>query len=221
MVYKIKEIRKKLKSRLNSQRRIFYFDSYQILILPFLEHDNVDLTINRIRLFINDKGQYITLGELKTLKNDKNGNIVLELQSGESHFLFYRKLDNSFIKAKFNRFNFEKLTIDHVPSIYIVLYANYLSKSKTFKVLSDFCSEISKDQLNTKTIKAKGFREKVENIMNNLQPMDKKALINAYAEIFKDICLEITISDNNNANLSFESLEYYKNFKMTGLNGSL
>lgn len=221
MGFAIKEIRKMLKSRLNSQRRIFYFDSCQILILPFLEHDNVDLTVNRIRLFISEKGQYITVGELKNLKKDKNGNIVLELQNGETHHLFYRKLDNSFIKAKFNRFSFERLTIDHVPSIYIVLYAHYLSKSVTFKVLSNFCNEISKDQLNTKTIKAKGFKEKVESIMNNKQLEDKEALITAYADIFKDICLEITISDNNNANLSFESLEYYKNFKMSGINGSL
>ena len=212
------EVKKILKSRLNTQRRMFCFDDSHILVLPFIEHKDIDASVEEIKFFIDDRMEFVTLKQIDYLTY-KDRNIVLKLLTGESHYLHHRKLDNSFVKAEFNRFAFDKLTIDHIPSIYIVLYSHYLAKTETFNLLSGFSKTIS--PLDNKVIKEKGFREMVKNKMNSLQPPDKTALLNAYAEIFRDIVLEITISDNNSANLAVESLEYYKNFKSNKISGCL
>lgn len=201
------EIRKTLKSRINSQRRYFKFDENYILVLPILEHESTDLAVNSIRFFINDNAEYVNVTEIECIYTD-NGKVVLQQKNGESFILHYRKMNGIFAEVKTDAFSLDMISIDHVPSIYVVLYSQYLKKLKTFKVLSDFSDSLSVDHWSTEIIKGSGFKDKVEKTLNN--SINKNEIVEAYKSVFNDITLEITISENNNANLSVESLEYYK-----------
>jgi hypothetical protein len=208
--FRIGELRKTLKSRINSQRRYFKFDENYILVLPFLEHETTDLAVNSIRFYINDKAEYVDLMKIECIYNE-NGKVVLHLNDGESFILHYRRMDGAFAEVKIDKFSLDMISIDHVPSIYVVLYSQYLKKSNTFKVLSNFCDSLSVNHWDTKIIKSSGFRDNVEKTLNN--STYRNEIIEAYKSVFNDITLEITISENNNANLSVESLEYYKHKK--------
>ncbi|MBN2396343.1 MAG: hypothetical protein JXC36_07775 [Candidatus Atribacteria bacterium] len=201
------EIKKTLKSRLNSQRRIYSYDYNYVLVLPFLEHEDIDIAVNSIKFFINVNADYVVIDQIKHLCMKDNKAILL-LENGDSFNLHYRRMDGLFSEVKYADFSLAKISIDHVPSIYIVLYSHYLRQSQTFNVLTEFSNSLSVNHWNTEIIKSSGFRNKVEKAL--IDSIDKDVIIEAYKSIFNDINLEITISENNNANLSVESLEYYK-----------
>lgn len=201
------EIKSVLKSRLKTQRRIFEFDNNNVLVLPFLEHADIDLAVNSVKFFYNVKEEFCTINSIEKLYvvDDK---VYLKLKTGENYNLYYRKMNGFLEEVKLETFKLAMLSIDHLPSIYVVLFTHYLKKTETFIKLSDFCNRLPEQTLDTTTIKRKGFKEEVEDTLNNAS--DKDSIIEAYKNVFKDISLEITISDNNNANLSKASLEYYK-----------
>ena len=200
-----KEIIKKLKSRLRTQRRIFNFDNNQILVLPFLEHnDNILNSIEKIKFFINSTGEYLTMKDIKEIKHKSNDFIkVLNIDNQEFN-LYARKLNGKLEKIKTDRLSFEDLTIDHTPSIQIVLYTMYLNKSEEFDILKNFSKNIENQKLTLTKIKSKGFKEFVK--MNKLKT---KEVDRAYNVLFNKIALEIVSKENNNANLSLISLDYY------------
>lgn len=201
------EIVKTLKSRLNSQRRFFNFDNNYVLVLPFLEHKTTDAALNSIKFYINNNSDYVNISEIEYLNIDNN-KAILQLNNGDSANLHYRRMDGVLTETQIENFSMKKLSIDHVPSIYVVLYSHYLRKTKTFNVLSNFCNKLSIAKWDTTVIKESGFKKNVEKTLNHSP--DKDEILNAYECIFNDINLEITISENNNANSSVESLEYFK-----------
>lgn len=207
-----KEITKKLKSRLNTQRRIFNFDNDQILVLPVLEHPNgVSDSIDKIKFYINERGEFLTLNNIEGIKKEKDGSITVVHKNKKELTLFYRKMNGSFGQVIKNNFDFSDLTIDHSPSIHTVLFTMYLNKGKEYSVLKDFYRNISSNKMKTSEITAAGFRDKVLEYLNS--SLNKNEIIEAYKELFDPIELEIIPKENNNANLSMSSLEFYFNNK--------
>ena len=83
----------------------------------------------------------------------------------------------------------------------------YLNKRKEYFSLNNFFNDISNKKMTTTDIKAAGFKEKVENELNSNSK--KREVLNAYKVLFNPIELEIIPKENNNANLSVSSLEFY------------
>jgi hypothetical protein len=118
-------------------------------------------------------------------------------------------MDGSIEKIIKTDFLFKNLTIDHSPSIQIVLFTMFLNNAKEFGFLTDFSESIKNKKLDLKEIKSAGFKDLVIEKLNS--NTNKKEIKDAYKALFDKIELEIILDYNNNANLSSASLEYYKN----------
>ena len=204
------EIRHVLKSRLSSQRRLFEFDTKQVIVLPFLEHVNIEMAIDEIRFFIDESGNFFTLKEINNISTRTDNAIDLNLSDGRIFNLYHRKMDGKYDIVRIPNFKIDKISIDHSPSIYIVLYLHYLKNSNTFNELIDFSKLLSKKAVTTQSIKEGGFKANAKKVLENMSPNQKESIIKSYADLFKDIKLEISIRENNSANLSLISLEYFK-----------
>ena len=199
---------KRLKSRLNSQRRIFDFDGKQVLVLPFLEHNDILNSINKIKFYSDSAGNYITINDIDEIKSFTDGSVHICRNGKYTTPIFHKKMNGSFEEIKVHDFLFENLTIDHSPSIYIVLYTMYLKKSNDFEFLTNYCKQIKNSKLDLQIIKEKGFKAIVEKVLDTSSQKD--SIIKAYKALFDQINLEISLNENNNANLSLSSLEFYK-----------
>jgi hypothetical protein len=197
------DIKKILKSRLRTQRRVFQFGEKQILVLPFLEHqgkDGIEEAISEIRFYKSPK-DFLTINEIDRISFCTNGEVKIFHTNGEEDYLYYREINGELKKIKNKGISFKDLSIDHTPSIYIVLFTMYLNNSKDFRIISEYTERVQKN-LSPKVIKEKGFREMAKKKMTN-------EVLEAYKKVFSDIYMEITLSKNNNANLSLASLNYY------------
>ena len=123
--------------------------------------------------------------------------------------MFNKKMDGSIEQMVLKKFEFKNLTIDHSPSIQIVLFTMFVNKAKEFDILSDFCESIKNEKLNLTEIKKAGFRDLVIDKLES-NP-NKEKIKNAYRNLFEKIDLEMILDFKNNANLSLASLDYYKN----------
>lgn len=209
-MYKItkKEVIKILKSRLRTQRRVFTFDDNQILVLPVLEHPNgIDESINKIKFFIDSKGGFLTIKDIEGIKEYKDGLIHVYDNKQNTIPLFNKKMDGTFVKIEKLNFSFKNLTIDHSPSIHLVLFSMYINKTSEFKFLKEYCKSITNQKLSLKEIKAAKFKDLTIQQLNS-NP-NKNKITSSYKSLFDGIELEIVLEENNNANLSLSSLEYY------------
>ncbi len=214
--YSQKKIKNKLKSRFNTQKRVFTFDEHQILLLPFLEHDNdIDKGVSKVRFYTDtNEESFKKIEDIKELQIEKNKPIKITTTNEDMPLsLFHKKMDCEFEATSLEEEDISGLTIEHTPSIQIVLYTMYLTKDKDFEILSEFCNQITKsekhEKLTNKIIKEAGFLEKVKRQLENSS--NKEDIRNAYSRIFnKIIKTEIKPRENNNANLSLESLQYFK-----------
>ena len=182
-------ITKKLQSRLRTQRRIFNFDNDQILVLPILEHLVLMESILKIKFYISEKGDFVTLKDIKQIKPLSNGDIYIETNNNEIFPLFSRKMNGEFICVKKKKFSFKDLTIDHTPSIQIVLFSMFLKKSNNFLILTNFCKSLKLEKLTLNDIKAKGFKKNVEAKLNNMEFSEKNKVLQAYKTIFNQIII--------------------------------
>ncbi len=205
------KLKDKFKSRLRSQRRVFSFDDNKILVLPFLEHNDLDNVINNIKFFINENGNYKMFSEIKELEV-KGRHVVIVFKNKEKEFLYQQNTNGKFsileISPEIDLM--KQLTIEHAPSIQIVLLSKYLNNRREFDVLSNFSKSIIhalKVDLYPTSIKKKKFKEDVE--YHLALQTNKEEIISAYNAVFNEITLEILHADKNNANLSKSSLDYY------------
>lgn len=210
------ELHKIFKSRLSSQRRIFNFDEKQILVLPHLEHSNIEESIGKIKFYIDEKGNYIRLKQINSISFN-NKKITILSKNKDEYTLFHKRMDGKFEKVRLQEFDMKNLTINHSPSIQVVLFTNYLNSSSAFETLSEFTKNLG-SKFTTKEIKAAGFKSKTKSYLQNLREAEQEEITLAYKIIFNEMILEIALAKNNNANSSLESLDYYKNNKGNFLN---
>ena len=212
--YSRKDLEKVFLARLSSQRRVFDFDEKQILVLPFLEHnDDISPKIDEIKVCISKNGDCIPFKNV--LEFDiYNEEVHVLTNDSKCYSLFTDKINGKYEKVIGKNFELEKLSIDHDPSIYIVLLIEYLNqKSEIFTLLSEYTKKVGINLI-TKSIKKAGFKAKAKNEFkefkyNNYTTTD---LRNAYIQLFKKIRLHLTL--NNTANLSLSSLKFFiENFK--------
>lgn len=204
--YTANELENKFKERLKSQRRIFTFDENQILVLPFLEHPDLNKSVQEIRFLINDLGEFIPFKEIENIEITRE---FIILSTSNNKYKLHQRMINGKIEPIVptpSDNDLSQLTIEHSPSIQIVLLSKYLSEDKAFTTIANF-TILNGTKLNAKDIKSKGFKNKCETILKENQ--NQIVIKEAYELIFKDITLEILHKSMNGANLSIESLNYY------------
>lgn len=208
----LKEICKILKSRLKSQRRVFTFDEDQIIVIPSLEHVDIDDTIGEIkfRVSVNEK-DFHTLNSIRQINFSVKDAVQIETTDGKSHQLHQRSVSGEIVPIKIgsNSKGFEELTIEHTPSIYAVLFANYLNKSEDFKILSSFAQKWKKHEgkqkLYSSDLKAYSSVSHFAEVQPNYKQIKK-----SYENIFSKIKLEIVHRSVNGPNISLQSLQFLK-----------
>ena len=193
-----KELKRVLNNRINTQKRIYQFDDKQILILPILEQAKA----KDVKFYVNP-GKYVTIEEINEILFNNDGTVTINCQNESPNSLFYINRQGDCVKFKKLGCSMKDLTIDHVPSINIVFYIRYLKSDKDFNQIADFTKSLG-NNLTTKSIKAGGF---ISQIKENNQFTNIKQI---YKAVFSDISCEITLADNNTANLSYGSLKYIK-----------
>ncbi|WP_055442275.1 hypothetical protein [Lacinutrix himadriensis] len=175
-----------------------------------MEHpEGIESSIEKIKFYIDKNGGFLTITDISEIRNSKDGSINIYDNNKNEIPLFYKKMDGSFGRVINNNFLFSDLTIDHSPSIHTVLFTLYLNKATEYTVLNEFYKSITSEKLNLSEIKAGGFKDMVIEKLDT--SIEKNKILNAYKTIFDSIELEIIPKENNNANLSISSLEFYIN----------
>lgn len=214
-IYNHKELRKVFSSRLRTQRRVYTFDKKQILILPFLEHCNgIDTSIDNIRFLIKSDGTFIEFKKIKELNFCSNSVIILS-DENKKYKLHHRTVNGEIKEIILNSDNIKELTIEHSPSIYIVLLTHYIKKTESFNKLTTYTKTLG-DDLTSKEVKMKNFSNTAKINLEN-HPL-RESIKSAFVNIFQDITLEILHTKNNDSNLSIDSLNYYFNSTFSSLN---